>query len=106
LGDGDRKSWFEASPDKKLARPPSQRTSQAWWCIPVIPALGPLRQKNLEFEASLGYIARLSQNKKRKKESEAKWRSPRKPNMGLSESHLFTPACMDAFILCLPSLLD
>jgi hypothetical protein len=26
--------------------------------------------------------------------------------MGLSESHLFTPACMDAFILCLPSLLD
>jgi hypothetical protein len=32
-----------------------------WWCIPVILALGRLKQENLEFkfEASLGYIVRL-----------------------------------------------
>jgi hypothetical protein len=29
-----------------------------WWCTPLIPALERLRQKNLEFQASLGYIAR------------------------------------------------
>jgi hypothetical protein len=29
--------------------------SWAWQCMPVIPALGRLRKKDLEFEASLGY---------------------------------------------------
>jgi hypothetical protein len=33
-------------------------SSRAWWCIPVIPALGRLRQKDHEFRASLGYIVR------------------------------------------------
>jgi hypothetical protein len=28
-------SSFEASPDKKLVRPSSQQTSQAWWCAGV-----------------------------------------------------------------------
>jgi uncharacterized protein YceK len=29
---------------------------QAWWCIVIIPALGRLRQEDLEFKASLGCI--------------------------------------------------
>jgi hypothetical protein len=35
--------------------------SQVWWHIPVIPALGKLRQKDQEFEASLGYTMSSSQ---------------------------------------------
>jgi hypothetical protein len=31
---------------------------QVWWCVPVIPALRRLRQKNCEFEASLDYTVR------------------------------------------------
>jgi hypothetical protein len=31
-----------------------------WWCIPVVPALGRLRQKNREFKANQGYTASLS----------------------------------------------
>jgi hypothetical protein len=31
--------------------------------MPIIPALGKLRQENCDFEAILGYIARLSKNK-------------------------------------------
>jgi hypothetical protein len=27
----------------------------AWWCTPVIPALGRLRQEDLEFEVSLSW---------------------------------------------------
>jgi hypothetical protein len=33
---------------------------QAWWCMPVIPALGRLRQENHEFNASLYCIVKLS----------------------------------------------
>jgi hypothetical protein len=29
-----------------------------WWCSPVIPKLGKLRQEDLEFKASLNYILR------------------------------------------------
>jgi hypothetical protein len=32
--------------------------SQVWWCIPVIPALGRLGQKDSEFKAILGYTAK------------------------------------------------
>jgi hypothetical protein len=48
----------------------------AWWCIPVIPAIRRLIQKDLKFETSLGYITtsrpsssyigRLSQKNKTK----------------------------------------
>jgi hypothetical protein len=30
-----------------------------WWCIPVIPALGRLRQEDHEFEVTMGYTVRL-----------------------------------------------
>jgi hypothetical protein len=30
-----------------------------WWCIPVISALGRLRQEKREFKAHLGYIVRV-----------------------------------------------
>jgi hypothetical protein len=30
-----------------------------WWCMLVIPALGRLRQEDLEFKASLGCIVNL-----------------------------------------------
>jgi hypothetical protein len=35
------------------------------WCMPVILALGRLRQEDQEFKASLSYIVRLYLNKKR-----------------------------------------
>jgi hypothetical protein len=31
--------------------------SQAWWCIPIIPAVG--QQEDLKFQASMDYEARL-----------------------------------------------
>jgi hypothetical protein len=36
-------------------------TSQVWWQTPIIPALGRLRQEDLEFKASLGFIASSGQ---------------------------------------------
>jgi hypothetical protein len=40
----------------------------AWWCLPVISALGRLRQEDCEFKASLSYIVRtcLKKNKTEK----------------------------------------
>jgi hypothetical protein len=37
-----------------------------WWCTPVIPALGRLRQEYQEFEASLSYIVDPDSKKKKK----------------------------------------
>jgi hypothetical protein len=31
-----------------------------WWCMPAMPALRRLMQKDLKFEASLGYTVKLS----------------------------------------------
>lgn len=36
-----------------------------WFCTPVMPALGRLRQEDHKFEASLGDIARVCQKKKK-----------------------------------------
>jgi hypothetical protein len=41
--------------------------NHVWWCTPVIPAFGRLRQEDHEFKASLGHIARLCLKKKDKK---------------------------------------
>jgi hypothetical protein len=50
-------------------------SSWAWWCTPVFPVLGRLRQEDCEFQASLGYTERLSLKKKKKKrkEKEKSW---------------------------------
>jgi hypothetical protein len=37
-----------------------------WWHTPVIPAFWQLRQEDLKFQATLGYIARLSLQKQNK----------------------------------------
>jgi hypothetical protein len=36
------------------------------WCIPVIPTLTRLKQKDREFKASLGYMVRLCLKKKKR----------------------------------------
>jgi hypothetical protein len=36
-----------------------------WWCRPEIPALGRLRQQDLEFKTSPGYTVRLCLKKKK-----------------------------------------
>jgi hypothetical protein len=45
--------------------------AQAWWCIPIIPSLRKLRQKDHKFETNIalniGYIMRTSLKKKREK---------------------------------------
>jgi hypothetical protein len=43
--------------------------SQAWWCMPIIPAL---RQKDSDFEVSVGYIVKpcLEQQQKNPKKKQ------------------------------------
>jgi hypothetical protein len=43
---------------------------QAYWCTPVIPALERLRQEDQEFESSLYFIERPSDQKKQTKKKE------------------------------------
>jgi hypothetical protein len=39
----------------------SNRIYHAWWWMPIIPALGSLKQEDDKFEASLDYIVSLKQ---------------------------------------------
>jgi hypothetical protein len=41
---------------------------QAWWCIPITPTHGRLRQEDHEFDASLGYILKPCQKKEKERE--------------------------------------
>jgi hypothetical protein len=44
--------------------PVSQRKASetwTWWCMPIIPRFGRLRQKDCEFKANLGHIYLLIQ---------------------------------------------
>lgn len=45
-----------------------ENVSLVWWCTPVNPGFGRLRQEDLKFKASLGYIVSktLSQDKNEK----------------------------------------
>jgi hypothetical protein len=61
---GSRGSALQAwSPEFKCQSQQWQKCfCKAWWCKVVIPALGRLRQEDLQFETSLGYIVKtLSQ---------------------------------------------
>jgi hypothetical protein len=52
------------------------------WYIPVIPALRRLKQKDLKFKASLGYIVRpVSKKRKRKKERRLGWGERNEENL-------------------------
>jgi hypothetical protein len=41
------------------------KLDQTWWYMPVIPALRKLKKEDLQFEASLGYVARHHLKKKK-----------------------------------------
>jgi hypothetical protein len=45
-------------------------TNQVWWCMPVIPPFGKLKQENQEFKANLGNIARHCEKRKEGREGE------------------------------------
>jgi hypothetical protein len=40
---------------------------QVWGCMPVMPALGKLRQEDPEFGVNLGYVTRLNLKREREK---------------------------------------
>jgi hypothetical protein len=56
---------------KKRKKEKNSQRGQAWWYTPVIPALGRLRQEDLEFEASMDYIAKPNLQKKTPKPNRA-----------------------------------
>jgi hypothetical protein len=55
--------WTEVSWYSRIAKQ-SWLMSRVWWCTPIIPALRWPRQKNLEFEVSLGYLGKPCLKKK------------------------------------------
>jgi hypothetical protein len=44
--------------EERKERKGKKKTSQAWQCVSVLPALGRLRQEDPEFETNLGYRER------------------------------------------------
>jgi hypothetical protein len=48
----------EANGKNEVLKEYRREESWKWWCMPVIPALGRLRQEDLEFLTSLTYTAR------------------------------------------------
>jgi hypothetical protein len=48
-----------------------------WWFTPVIPALGRLRQEDIEFQASLDCIARLCLKQQQKQKMKTQPRDAR-----------------------------
>jgi hypothetical protein len=59
---------FQCRNKSPIRQIPKSGLCQAWWFMPIIPAFGRLRQENLDFETSLGYIVEtVSQKKKKKK---------------------------------------
>jgi hypothetical protein len=65
LGEGrelrERESAREQEWAKVRAGEKALRTNQAWWCTPIIPALGRQRQEDHKFKASLNYIVSWGQ---------------------------------------------
>jgi hypothetical protein len=45
----------------------NQLTGLAWWCTPVFPALRRLSKEDCEFQASLGYLRKPSQQMNKQK---------------------------------------
>lgn len=45
-----------------------------WWHVPVIPAIGRLKQENSQLEGSLGYVVRLFKKKRKKRNNLSKQR--------------------------------
>jgi hypothetical protein len=67
--------------------------------MPVISAMGELRQEDHMFKVSLSYITRLSKKKKKKKEKERKEKSHWLPNHFLPGQGLVTPNSFTGTVL-------
>jgi hypothetical protein len=52
---------LETSIGKKVSKTLCQRTSQVWWCIPVIPAVWEVEVGKSQFEAALDNRENLSE---------------------------------------------
>jgi hypothetical protein len=48
-------------------RKKNHKYSSVWWCTPIIPALGKLRQENLEFEVQYRLYNKTLSGKKRER---------------------------------------
>jgi hypothetical protein len=57
------KGWLLGKLTLMSCRPLRSLRKKVSWCASVIPALGRLRQEDLEFKSRLGYIARSKKKK-------------------------------------------
>jgi hypothetical protein len=57
---------------KNISLVKKSRMGWMWWCMPIIQALGRLRQEDCKLEGSMNNIIRSSLEKKRKKQKERK----------------------------------